>query len=193
VQQYVQQVQGCFSSASSSSSFSDNRELLYFDRWFGHRSCCTDPSYSGGCEDVALQTPQTRHQHRCCTARWRWGEERSCGQQVYQNLLKKGKRTASLTDIVLQDMCSSPGIIIASVMVAAPVQDLPHTRLAEDRSFRASNLFPWAIMTGNCLFWVVAVRVLYHRHVFCGCCQLARTRPLHSLVNVGSGQAAVKL
>lgn len=59
----------------------------------------------------------------------------------------------SPTVIILEYLCPSAGVILAAAMFGAPVHDLRQALI--EGSLGALNPFPWAIMTGNCLGWVV--------------------------------------
>ncbi|GKY92749.1 hypothetical protein MPSEU_000244900 [Mayamaea pseudoterrestris] len=57
------------------------------------------------------------------------------------------------TDIALKYICPSLGCIMAAMVFAAPIQDL--RRALANHSLGTLNPFPWVMMTGNCLGWVV--------------------------------------
>ena len=55
--------------------------------------------------------------------------------------------------IVLDLLCPSLGVVLATLTFAAPVRSL-RDRLAAKGSLGHLNPTPWAVMTGNCLGWI---------------------------------------
>ena len=55
--------------------------------------------------------------------------------------------------IVLDLLCPSLGVVLATLTFAAPVRSL-RDRLSAEGSLGHLNPTPWAVMTGNCLGWI---------------------------------------
>ncbi|EJK55591.1 hypothetical protein THAOC_24666, partial [Thalassiosira oceanica] len=80
--------------------------------------------------------------------------------------------TATASDIakqiVLIYVCPAAGMVIANFMFTAPVRDVRAAVSAG--SLGALNPTPWAVMTGNCLGWVVYSFLIQNQFLFWANC-----------------------
>jgi len=69
------------------------------------------------------------------------------------------------TEIVLEYVCPSLGLIVANMMFLAPLNDL-RTAVAKGNGLGDLNPTPWAFMLGNCLGWTAYGVLLSNWFVF---------------------------
>lgn len=60
----------------------------------------------------------------------------------------------NLLSIFLDLICPSMGVLMATIMFAAPIADLRRCLIAGE-FLNDLNPFPWTMMTGNCLGWLI--------------------------------------
>lgn len=73
----------------------------------------------------------------------------------------------SITDIILEYVCPTAGVITANIMFFSPVQDVRKAVL-ETGTLGDLNPTPWAFMLGNCSGWLVYSMLIDNLFVFFG-------------------------